>query len=388
MVRRFSLCLGGLFLFWGPAAASAAQEKPDFALCQKQAARIVSSLDDYYLASQVIMTGLDGKIFLTEPMAALLRDHPPGGIMLFRYNLDAEKKETRSFLADCASLVAGALPSGIVPFLAVDHEGGLVHRFGPGVEKLPAAASFWELAQKKGREYALGEVEGGARRSGREIRDLGITMNFAPVAEILTGENRLFLESRSYGSDAAFVEAAAAAFIRGMDEAGVACVVKHFPGNSGADPHGGQTVLGADRETLDRMIRPFAGLIAGLNPPAFMVSHIMVPAWDEEWNASLSPGIIQGRLREGLGFTGIILGDDYAMGAIAASGLNAEDATVAALNAGVDMVMTWPGKLRAAHSAILAALRDGRLKRERLQNAAERIITQKIRYGLIKKTDE
>jgi beta-N-acetylhexosaminidase len=374
-----------MFLLWGYTVNTAAQEKPDFALYQEQAARIVSSLDDYYLTSQVIMTGLDGDFFLSEPMAALLRNHPPGGIMLFRYNLSGGKREIRAFLGECLAAAAEAVPSGIAPFLAVDHEGGLVHRFGPGVEKLPEPASFWDMAQTKGWEYALEEVEAGARRSGREIRSLGITMNFAPVAEILTDENRLFLESRSYGDNGAFVEAAAAAFIRGMDEAGVACVVKHFPGNSGADPHGGQTVLGADRETLDRMIRPFAGLIAELNPPALMVSHIMVPAWDGQWNASLSPGIIQGRLREELGFTGIILGDDYAMGAIAASGLDAENAVVAALNAGVDMVMTWPVTLRAVHRAILAALQDGRLKRERLRNAAERIVAQKIRYGLIQK---
>jgi beta-N-acetylhexosaminidase len=238
------------------------------------------------------------------------------------------------------------------------------------------------LARDEGWETVLEVIESSARRSGEEIRDLGITMNFAPVAEILSGDNRLFLETRSYGPDGAFVEVAAAAFIRGMDAAGVACVVKHFPGNSGEDPHRGGAILGADRETLDRMVRPFAALISGLSPPALMVSHIVVPAWDRERNASLSPEIIRGRLRGELGFTGIVLGDDYAMGAIAAAGLGPEDAVVAALNAGVDMVMTWPGNIRAIHGAILGALGDGRLKRERLREAVERILAEKIRYGL------
>jgi beta-N-acetylhexosaminidase len=202
------------------------------------------------------------------------------------------------------------------------------------------------------------------------------------VAEILTEDNRLFLETRSYGPDGAFVEAAAAAFIRGMDAAGIACVVKHFPGNSGADPHTGRVVLGEDQEKLEQMIRPFAAL-TGLKPPAFMISHVVVPGWDRDRNASLSPEIIQRRLRGDLGFTGIVLGDDYTMGAIAASGLSAEDAVIAALNAGVDMVMTWPGNLRAIHEAILRALREGRLKEERLRDAAERILAEKIRYGLI-----
>jgi beta-N-acetylhexosaminidase len=414
MVRFLALCLAGVFLVLGCAGKTgtsrvpekeapgetgdrgeAAGEEPVFAAYREQAARIVSSLDDYYLASQVLMTGIDNKPLLSEPMKALLRDHPPGGIMLFKYNLNTGKEEVRSFLGECSALVSAALPVAsletgpwsILPFLAVDHEGGLVHRFGPGVEKLPEPALYWEMARIEGREAALEAIEAGALRSGREIRDLGITMNFAPVAEILTGDNRPFLETRSYGPDGAFVEAAAAAFIRGMDAAGIACVVKHFPGNSGADPHAGRVVLGADREGLDRMIRPFAAL-AGLKPPAIMVSHVVVPAWDGERNASLSPEIIQRRLREDLGFTGIVLGDDYAMGAIALSGLGVEDAVVAALNAGVDMVMTWPGNLRAIHGAILRALGEGRLERDRLRDAAERILAEKIRYGLVREGEK
>jgi beta-N-acetylhexosaminidase len=402
MVRLFSLCFAGFLLFFGcavkagitvepaaaegetgspPAAGERAGEDPLFAAYRERAARIAASLDDYYLTSQLLMTGLDNKTLLSGAMKTLLEEHPPGGIMFFRYNLNGGKDQVRSFLADCSALVRAAIPAGITPFLAVDHEGGLVHRFGPGVEKLPEPASFWETAQAEGWERALNAVETGALRSGREIRDLGITMNFAPVAEVLTGENRLFLETRSYGPDGAFVEAAAAAFIRGMEAAGIACVVKHFPGNSGTDPHRGTALLAADRETLDQMVRPFAALVKGLNPPAFMISHVAVPAWDGARNASLSPEIIR-RLREDMGFTGMVLGDDYSMDAIAFSGLDTEDAVVAALNAGVDMVMTWPSNIRSVHNAILNALREGRLTEERLREAAERILTEKIRRGL------
>jgi beta-N-acetylhexosaminidase len=405
MVRLFSLCLAGALLVWGcagksplpreEAAESAdadtgekAGEDPVLPAYREQAARIVSSLDEYYLTSQVLMAGLDNKTGLSGDMKTLLKDHPPGGIMFFRYNLNTEKDQVRSFLEDCSSLVAASVePRGINPFLAVDHEGGLVHRFGPGVEKLPAAASFWETARGEGWETALEAVETGARRSGGELRSLGITMNFAPVAEILTGDNRLFLETRSYGPDGAFVEAAAAAFIRGMDAAGIACVVKHFPGNSGADPHRGPAVLAVEGETLEQMVRPFAFLIENFQVPAFMISHVVIPAWDGERNASLSPEIIQGQLREAMGFTGIVLADDYSMGAVARSGLDTEDAVVAALNAGVDMVMVWPSNIRSVHDAILAALGDGRLAEERLREAAERILAEKIRYGLIGEGD-
>jgi beta-N-acetylhexosaminidase len=313
-------------------------------------------------------------------MRTLLRTVPAGGLMLFGYNLKLEKEAIPPFLETLAALVS---ESGIAPFIAVDHEGGSVHRFGAAAERLPPPASFWDMAQIEGKEYALRVVEEGARRSGGELRALGITMNLAPVAEALNGENRLFLDDRSYGPDAAFVEDAAAAFIRGMSEAGLACVVKHFPGNTGADPHMVVPILPGDRETLDRMIRPFAGLIRRADPAALMVSHGIVPAWDEKRNASLSAPLIRHWIREDLGFTGIVLADDFSMAAVASLGLSPGEAAVEALNAGVDMVMTWPGDLRALHGAIMEALAGGGLSRERLREAVEHILFEKFRYGII-----
>ncbi|MDR3343036.1 MAG: glycoside hydrolase family 3 protein [Treponema sp.] len=374
----------------GAAEDEAMVEDPRFTEYREQAARIATAMDDRLLAGQVLMTGIDGNASLSGTMKALLQESPPGGIMLFKYNLDAEKDRVRSFLEACSVLIAEAVAvsgetgevPGIVPFIAVDHEGGQVHRFGPDVGRLPPAASFWDIAQTAGRDQALKAVEDEAYRSGREIRDLGITLNLAPVVEIVDLENRLFLETRSYGPDPDFVEAAAAAFIRGMEAAGIACVVKHFPGNTGADPHSGRTVLTADRETLYKMALPFAGLIRYMHPPVIMVSHIVVPAWDAERNASLSPRIIRDWLRGDLGFTGIVLADDFSMSAVAVSGLSLEAAAVEALNAGVDMVMTWPRNLPVVHGAILAAVHQGRLPRERLREAVERILFEKIRYGL------
>ncbi|MDR3334753.1 MAG: glycoside hydrolase family 3 protein [Treponema sp.] len=375
-------------------AGTALAEEPAFedpVEYREQAARIAALMDDQLLAGQVLMTGIDGNAVLGETMEDLLQASPPGGIMLFKYNLDAEKDRVRFFLEACSALIAAAAcpepapggETGIAPFIAVDHEGGQVFRFGPEVGRLPAAVSFWETAQSAGRDYALHAVEEGAYRSGQEIRDLGITMNLAPVAEILDEENGLFLDTRSYGPDPVFVEAAAAAFIRGMEAAGIACVVKHFPGNTGADPHSGRAVLSVDGEVLDRMVQPFAALIHRVKPSGMMVSHIVVPAWDGEHNASLSPRVIQDWLRGSLGFTGILLADDFSMGAVAVFGLSPEDAAVEALNAGIDMVMTWPRNLSTVHGAILAAVQEGRLPRERLRQAVERILFEKIRYGLV-----
>jgi beta-N-acetylhexosaminidase len=113
-----------------------------------------------------------------------------------------------------------------------------------------------------------------------------------------------------------------------------------------------------------------------------MISHVLVPAWDSEHSASLSPRVIQDWLRGELGFTGVVLSDDFSMSAVS-SIKNAEDASVEALNAGGDMVMAWPSNINAIPAAILKALGNGRLSRDRLREAATRIITVKLRAGLL-----
>jgi beta-N-acetylhexosaminidase len=268
--------------------------------------------------------------------------------------------------------------------MAIDHEGGWVHRFGAEVERLPTPLSYWERVEQEGQEAVLAAIEEDAARSGREIRFLGITMNLAPVAEFLNEENTAFLEERSYGPDREFVGLAAAAFIRGMGAAGISCVAKHFPGNTGADPHKGRPLLGGDSEVLEYMVEPFAALIRAAPPSGIMVSHAVVPAWDGERNASLSAEVMGRRLRGELRFGGIVLCDDFSMGALTGSSFKPEEAAAEALIAGADMVMAWPMNLRSIHGSILKALEAGRLSRERLEEAAARIIAEKLRYGIIK----
>jgi beta-N-acetylhexosaminidase len=371
---------------------------------QDRASRIAASLDDAALAAQVIMSGVDGKSRLDPVMERILRECPPGALMLFRYNLNSPRDEARRFIAQCAEAVkagtkppaagstaagpaaaahasSGIPPGGIPPFIAADHEGGQVHRFGPGISRLPPAASWGERAQKEGSAAALEALEAAARASGREIRDLGVNLNLAPVAEILNDENRLFLEDRGFSSEAGFTAAAAAAFIRGMEQAGVGCVAKHFPGNSGVDPHRDAAALPGSREELARAVQPFASLIGGPVPlTGLMVSHVLVPAWDPRRIGTFSPILIGQWIRGDLGFQGMVLADDFSM---AASGVEGGKAAVLSLGAGADMVMAWPSSLRQVRGAILAALAGGTLSRPRLEEAAARIIREKIRLGLL-----
>jgi beta-N-acetylhexosaminidase len=350
------------------------------------AAKIAASLDDRRLAAQLVMTGIDGKTRLGGEMRRLLEICPPGGIMLFKYNLDTPKEEVKALLDECRTLTLKGV--GIPPFIAADHEGGPVHRFGPGITRLPAAASWEAMARNIGREKALAALEEACFQSGREIRELGLTMNFAPVAETLNADNRRFLDDRAFSADPGFTAAAAAAFVRGMSRAGLGCVVKHFPGNTGLDPHSESPVLGGSREELALATAPFASLLdTGANAPqtlvsGVMVSHVLVPAWDRERIGSLSPVLIGEWLRKGLGFNGMVLADDFTMSAVS-SRLSPEEAAVASIAAGADMVMAWPKNLLKLQEAILTALREGRLSRRRLEEAATRVIAEKIRLGLL-----
>ena len=354
---------------------------------RQQASRIAARLDDRLLAAQVIISGIDGRGRLGREMRLLLAECPAGGIMLFRYNLDTANEQIQSLIAESAALVLAETAAlleetdqpGIPPFVAVDHEGGVVNRFNPGVAALPPAGTYGEIAERDGREQALAQIEADSFRAATEINGLGFNLNLAPVAEFLSKENSAFLGNRSYGTEPVFAGDAAAAFIRGMERAGVLCAVKHFPGSAGNDPHRFPSVLSGDKAALDQLAAPFAALVQSGTGRALMVSHSAVPALGSEI-ASLSPAVMRGWLRDELGFTGIIISDDFSMAAAGASGVEAVPRSLAA---GADMVLVWPPDLRRTHLEIRSALATGRLSRERLREAAERIIFEKIRMGLM-----
>ena len=352
--------------------------KPDpMSMVREEAMQIALSMDDSILAAQCLMAGFDNKAYLTDLMKVLLMNIPAGGIILFKYNLADSREEIRSFLAELSDYIAAY--AGVKPFLAVDHEGGMVNRFAPPIAQLPAPAFFWEMAQINGEGQALKAVEDLAALAGGELKYIGINMNLAPVAEVLNAENQAFLETRSYGPNPGFTQEAASAFIRGMESAGIVCAVKHFPGSGADDPHLNVSTFAGNRQALEILIQPFRHIFNRVHVPAVMVSHVMVPAMDAVNNASLSPVIVSSWLRHELGFSGIILADDFSMDAVAGRNISAEEAVVDALNAGVDMVMCWPSNMVSIHNAILAALREERLPRQRLLEAAANIIAEKLR---------
>jgi beta-N-acetylhexosaminidase len=349
---------------------------------RERAARIASALDDKQLAAQVIITGIDGKGSLTRDTKILLSECPAGGIMLFRYNLNTDNSAIQNLITESVALITER--NAVPPFVVVDHEGGNVNRFLPGAVDLPAPYSYWEAAQSESRGGAIVQILTDSFNAGIKLRDLGINLNLAPVAEFLHNDNAKFLEGRSYGPDPDFTVDAVRVFIAGMEFAGVICAVKHFPGSAGADPHYFPGKLNGGKEDMVELVSPFAALIRHNQARVIMISHSAVPAWDTEHIASLSPAIMGEWLRHELGFTGLIISDDFSMGAATTAGrTKPEDAAVQSLIAGADIVLVWPPDLRRTHRAIQTALADGRLSRQRLEESAGRIILEKMRLKLI-----
>jgi beta-N-acetylhexosaminidase len=364
----FSACLGKNAATEPKPVAITAADEPDLSV-RRTASLIAAALDDRQLAAQVIICGIDGKGHLTDGMRILLAECPAGGVMLFRYNLDIDNDAIQNLIAETVALIESG--SAAPPFVAVDHEGGTVNRFRPGVAYLPSAASYGNFAAER--------INADSFNAGAAMRALGINLNFAPVAEYVTDDNRDFLADRSYGTEPEYVAESAAAFIAGMEQAGILCVVKHFPGSAGADPHFFSAVLPGDKTALAELVSPFAALIRGGNARAIMVAHSLVPAWDSVI-ASLSPAVMGTWLRQELGFNGIIICDDFSM---TSANVKPETAAVQSLAAGADMVLVWPPDIRRTHRAIMTALDNGDLSRARLQEAAERIMIEKIRLGLL-----
>jgi beta-N-acetylhexosaminidase len=252
-----------------------------------------------------------------------------------------------------------------------------VQRIHEGVPAVPAARSL-------GHKSTPAEAAGLAAKTAGGLLALGVNMNLAPVADVVDDKTS-FLYQRTYGGDetlvGAFVAAVAEAFTRG----GLISVVKHFPGHGSAsgDSHRENVISSATRADFETIhLPPFrAAFEAGAE--GVMMAHLVATAYDPERPASQSGVVIGGLLRGDLGFDGLVIADDLEMAAAGAAGPG--EAAVAALEAGCDLLIssgTAAGQ-REVLQAIVKAVGTGRLAPSRLDQAVLRVLTLKLRHGLV-----
>ena len=334
---------------WGPSLATV------------EAARAaVAAMSLEQLAGQVLVA----RYWETDPAAAgqLVTQWHLGGVILMDENIESREQVAATAAAVHAAVVAGGRSwPGIV---AVDQEGGRVERLRGLVAPLPAFAAFGGAGPDATRS-AFGGL-------GVELRELGITMDMAPVADVTIGPDDPTIGDRSASTDPQVVSVVALAAGRGLLDAGVVPVLKHFPGHGSVtvDSHLALPVQPAPLGALEaRDLVPFrSGVAAGL--PVVMIGHLDMAQLDPGVPASLSSATYR-LLRDDVGFEGVAVTDSLAMGAVPRPAPGQE--AVAALVAGADLVL-MPWDVTTAHPAIVAAARDGRLSMERLTEAAERVV--------------
>ncbi|MCX7024942.1 MAG: glycoside hydrolase family 3 protein [Spirochaetes bacterium] len=345
---------------------------------------VVARLSVFGLCAQVLMVGIGGSGSIPPATRDFLSRVPAGAVILFAFNVPKDPLALAAALGELQDLakVSGA---GIPPFVALDHEGGGVFRFSGGVTKLPSPRSVGELDDPaspadEGADaaYAFGGI------AASELRALGVTLNLAPVAE---AGGSAFLGVRAYSDDPGRSGKIAARFVEALQSGGVAAAAKHYPGNAPGDPHAGLVTLDAGLDALARRYDPpFADTI-GAGVAFVLLSHVIVPAIDAEAPVSLSRAAVTGRLKGSLGFPGVVLTDSVTMKALS-SRMSPGEAAVRALLAGADMVMVSGQAVASeAHAALVEAVGSGRLSRERLEDAAVRIVVQKLRFALQDETD-
>ena len=336
---------------------------------------------EYYLKASKLMDDMTleekvGQVFLVRYDASTstkqITNYHAGGFVLFAKDFENHTKTTIK-----SELDARQKSSKIPLALAVDEEGGYVTR----VSRFPA---FRSERFKSNRDlfetggYDL--VKTSEKEKAELLLGLGLNLNLAPVADVSTNSND-YINIRTFGRSANETATFISNIVSYNNEAGISSSLKHFPGyGNNKDTHYGGAI---DNRSYDNFIKndflPFkSGIDAGV--PTILVSHNIVNSMDSEYPASLSKKVIN-ELRNTLNFSGIVITDDLAMGAVSKY-VNDNIGATLAINAGNDLIIT--SNFETMYNEVLNNVKSGIIKEEVIDMAVLRILAWKYAYGIIK----
>ncbi len=329
---------------------------------------------------QMFMVTLWGPTLSTSSRR-FIATYAPGGVVLFGSN--AGQPWSVAALTNDIQQSAAASGAGIPMFIAIDQEGGITARLVPddGYTGFPVSQVITATGTPA-TAYAIGQA------LAEELRAVGVNMNLAPVADLETNRDNPVIARRAFGSDPEQVAAMIAAFVAGTQDAGVIATAKHFPGH-GDTTQDSHTTLPVVTHPLERLrdveLVPFAAAIDA-DVGAVMVAHIWFPELEpiERRPASLSSSIVTGLLREGMGYTGLIVTDAIGMDAIDRN-YGYGEASILAIQAGVDLIAFGTVGMKAQQAtieAVVEAVRAGDISEARIDASTRRILEAKARFGL------
>jgi beta-N-acetylhexosaminidase len=313
------------------------------------------------MAGNVIVCGFGG-LEAPESVHQWLAEESVAGLILFKRNID-DLDQAAALVASCLVQRDGALPI----LVCVDQEGGRVARFGEPVIALPPMQTLGATGDPQLTRNA-------ARVLGRQLRAIGINLNFAPVLDVDTNPHNPVIGDRAFGRTPEVVIEHALAFADGLHDGGVLSCGKHFPGHGDTDldSHLALPILRHDRARLEEVeLRPFRAAARRL--PSVMTAHVVFEAIDPEVPATMSRAAVSDLLREEIGFEGAVFSDDLEMKAIAERH-SIEEAGVLAIEAGCDLLLVCSDLEAASRLRTSLAAEAGRSEafRTRLGEARSR----------------
>ncbi|MDX3234919.1 glycoside hydrolase family 3 protein [Streptomyces sp. ME03-5709C] len=304
--------------------------------------------------------------------AELIAKYHVGGIIYFAW---AHNTRDPHQIADLSN---GIQRAARIPLLiSTDQEHGAVARVGSPATLFPGGMAL-------GAGGSTRDARRAAAVAGAELAAMGITQDYAPVADVNVNPANPVIGVRSFGADPKAVAALVAAQVEGYQRAGVVATAKHFPGHgdTGTDSHFELPVITHSLEEWRRLDAPpfRAAIAAGID--SIMTAHILVPALDDSGDpATLSRPILTGILREELGYDGVVVTDSLGMEGVRQK-YGDDRVPVLALKAGADQLLN-PPVLETAWQGVMAAVKSGELTEERLDESLTRILTLKARRGLL-----
>lgn len=295
---------------------------------------------------QLLIGSLPGATLSVE-LRALAREFDLGGVIVFSRNIEAPE-QVAELAAECEAL-GRAAPA----WVSVDQEGGRVARLKEPFTRWPPMATL-------GRAGSEPLAERFARALARELSAVGITLDFAPVLDVHTNPANPVIGDRALAERAEEVARLGRVIIRTLQQEGVAACGKHFPGHgdTGTDSHHELPLVEHAPDRLRAIeFEPFRAAIAE-HVAFIMTAHVLVPAFDSTWPASLSSKVVHALLRDELGYQGVILSDDLEMKAVSER-YAVPDAAVEAIRAGCDGLLICSGDVDLQARTLEALVKAG-----------------------------
>lgn len=343
---------------------------------EPEVASLLAGLTLEQKVGQMLMVGLPGPE-LDDVAWQRVVQQGVGGVIFLDRNAESPE-QTRAFTQ---ALQAAAMQQGpgLPLLIGWNHEGGTVARRAAGLTHFPSAMALG-AAGRPDLVHAIG------RSMAVEMHSLGVNVNYAPVLDVNVEPANPVIGLRSFGDTPEVVADLGSRFISGQQEAGVIAVAKHFPGHGGVDvdSHVALPLLDTPLDSLQRVELPPFQVAVDNDVAAVMVAHLRVPAVDPGGApSSLSPPVVNGILREQMGFDGVVMTDDMGMRAIRDHYSLAEAAVLAVL-AGNDLLLAVettrdPDVMR---NALLNAVATGRIPESRIDDSVRRLIRLKLAYDL------